>query len=139
MFATVGISLVPVPTDPATQVSAILAGDYDLVLIDRSIPAETTMRLSELFRTGSSRNYTASGDAELDALFAEVSTAADDAERVALIDPILDTMGGWLPVVPLVAGALGRIVGPDVLGFPDGDPNMTSQEIFDLRQVWVRQ
>lgn len=139
MFAEVGVTLNYDVVDPTAQVGAIISGEYQLALHDRAIPAETTHTLRQYFGTGQQRNFSATSIPEFDALTLEVTSAASDAERIALIPDLLRVLTDEVVTGPIISGALGRIVGPRVLGFPDGDPNNNSTEIFDLRQVWVQQ
>lgn len=137
-LAAVGIDLQPVAVEPATQIANIVSGDFDAMLQDRSFPAETTKIFSQAFGA-TFYNFGSGTNPDFDALIEQVDSASSDEARQALIPAMLDVLAEWLPVVPIASGGLGRVLGSNVLGFPDGDPNATSSEMFDLRQVWVSQ
>lgn len=137
MLGAAGIDLEYSAATPTTQVTAALTGDFDLLMMDQGVPAETTARLRTLFGSDQPLNFGKVGNPDLDALLDEASQAASNDERTALIPSMQETLTEWVPVVPLVAGALGRILGPDVKGFPDGIPQPTSQDLFDARYIWV--
>lgn len=135
-LAEVGIDLQPTVVEPATQISNIVAGTFDAMLMDRAFPAETTQIFSQAFGANF-RNFGSGTNPEFDVLISQALSAPSDAERQAVIPEMLAVLSEWLPVVPVVSTGLGRVVGSEVAGFPDGDPNATSSEMFDLRHVWV--
>ncbi|WP_159499851.1 ABC transporter substrate-binding protein [Microbacterium sp. 18062] len=132
----VGIDLQPTVMEPATQISNIVAGTFDAMLMDRAFPAETTQIFSQAFGANF-RNFGSGTNPDFDALIAQAVAAPTDADRQAVIPEMLAVLSEWMPVVPIVSTGLGRVLGPDVAGFPDGDPNATSSEMFDLRKVWM--
>jgi len=138
-LSEVGITLNYTAQDPTSQIAQIVSGSFETFLFQGTIPAETSHSLASHFGTGSFLNFGLAGNPDLDALFAQAAAAKSDDERTALIPKELDVIREWEPVIPIVGYALARIVGPRVLGFPDGDPNTTSMEVFDLREVWVQQ
>jgi len=137
-LAAVGITLTPEVVDPTTQISNVVAGTFDSLLMPRAFPAETTSILGQAFGA-SFLNFGSGTNPEFEALLDQVAATTTDEERLALVPEMLEVLTEWVPAIPVVGSGIGRIVGPHVAGFPDGDPNSTSSEVFDLSAVWVFQ
>lgn len=136
-LAEVGIVLSIEVLDPTAQLANVIAGTFDAMLQPRAFPAETTSSLSQAFGGGSFLNFGSGSDPDFDALIVEISRTTTDGERLTLVPEMLAVLTEWVPAIPVVGSGIGRIVSARVAGFPDGDPNATSIEAFDLRQVWV--
>lgn len=135
-LAEIGIEMKTSVMEPATMISNIVAGTFDAMLMDRAFPAETTQIFRQAFGADF-RNFGSGTNPDFDVLIGRAVSAPSDADRQAVIPEMLEVLSEWMPVVPIVSTGLGRVIGPDVAGFPDGDPNATSSEMFDLRKVWM--
>jgi peptide/nickel transport system substrate-binding protein len=139
MLSQVGITVNVETVDQTSAVGKYASGEYDFTLITRSMPSETTTVLSQYFRTGSSRNWSAVSVPEFDEAVQEAIAAPSNDDRVALIPEMLDVLAENVVAVPIVSAGAGRVLGPDVAGFPDGDPTSRTVERFDLSRVWVQE
>lgn len=139
-FEAAGITLNYTPTTPTNIVgTAFGTRDFDLILMDNTVGSETTARARALFASDGANNYGGEGNPEMDALLNDAATAISDEERIALIGPMQEVWREWLPTAPLAAGVLGRVIGPNVGGFPGGNPNPRSMDLFQGQYIWVNQ
>lgn len=137
MLAKIGITVKVKPTDPTAQVGLYAQGKWQASIVPRPIPAETTNTLAQYYRTGSSRNWSAVSIPAFDDLVAKAASAASDNAREALIPQELKVLTDNVVSVPLVSAGAGRVLGPRVKGFPDGNPDTPTVESYDLSRVWV--
>ncbi|MGO4690373.1 ABC transporter substrate-binding protein [Glaciibacter sp. 2TAF33] len=137
MLGAIGVTVNIETQDQTALVGKFAGGDFDIALITRAFQPETTTALSQAFRTGSTRNWSKVSIPELDALFDKSAAALSDADRLAVVPKILDVLAKNVVTVPIVSAGSGRVLGPKVKGFPDGDPTTRTIEVFDLSSVWV--
>lgn len=137
MLEAVGVTANIETQDQVALVGKFAAADFDIALITRAIQAETTTSLSQYFRTGSTRNWSQVSIDELDGLFGDAASTLSDEDRLAVVPDILETLAENVVTVPIVSAGSGRVLGPRVAGFPDGDPTSATIEVFDLTRVWV--
>ncbi len=137
MLEEVGVTVNIETQDQVALVGKFTAGEYEVALITRAVQAETTTSLSQYFRTGSTRNWSHVSIPELDAILDRAAEAMSDDERLEFVPDILDVLAENVVTVPIVSSGAGRVLGPRVAGFPDGDPTTRTIEIFDLTRVWV--
>jgi peptide/nickel transport system substrate-binding protein len=137
MLGAIGVTVNIETQDQTALVGKFAAADFDIALITRAIQPETTTALSQYFRTGSTRNWSQVSIPELDALFDKAAGAMSDEERMSVVPDILEILAENVVTVPLVSAGAGRVIGPRIAGFPDGDPTTRTIEVFDLQRVWI--
>jgi peptide/nickel transport system substrate-binding protein len=137
MLGQIGVSVTIAPTEPTVQVGKYASGTNQASLVPRSIRAETTTALRHYFQTGTNRNWSKFSSPTYDALIDETISATSDGERLGYVKELLAVVSEELPMIPVIAGGSGRILGPAVSGFPDGDATSATAERFDLSRVWV--
>jgi peptide/nickel transport system substrate-binding protein len=137
MLAQAGIKVNIETLDQTSIVGKYASRDYDFTLITRTIPSETTSVLSQYFQSGSSRNWSAVDIPEFNKVAEEAAAASSNEERLELVPEMLDILADNVVAVPIVSSGAGRVVGPRIAGFPDGDPTSRTIERFDLSRVWV--
>jgi peptide/nickel transport system substrate-binding protein len=138
MLGEIGVTVTVAPTDPTAQVGKYLTGAHQAGLIPRGIRAETTTGLRQFFGEGNFLNWSRVVIPEFDRLSAEAASATSDSERLAYLPDLLASVNEVLPMIPIVSAGGGRLVGPAVAGFPDGDSTRSTPEVFDLSRVWAK-
>lgn len=139
MYKDVGVAMEYEVATPTTTITAAMSGKFDAFIQDQGVPPETTNRLFNNYSSASFLNFGGAGTPDLDKLFTQAATSASNEERIAKIGPMKEALAGWVPTIPLVSGQLGRVVGADVGGFPDGIPYPSSQDFFEAKYVWLNQ
>jgi len=139
MLGQIGIKVNVETVDQTSAVGKFASGKYDTALVTRSIQSETTTALRQYFNTGSSRNWSHVELPEFDKVIQKAAAATSSEDRLAQVPEMLKVLADNVVTVPIVSAGAGRVLGPNVAGFPDGDPNSTTIERFDLSQVWVKQ
>lgn len=138
MLGQIGITVNIQTLDQTSIVGKYASRNYDFTLITRTMPSETTTVLSQYFQSESSRNWSAVNIPEFDEVASKAAAATSDEERLKIIPEMLDILADNVVAVPIVSSGAGRVIGPNVAGFPDGDPTSRTIERFDLSRVWVK-
>lgn len=124
--------------DQTSAVGKFASGEYGATLITRAVQSETTTALGQYFRSGSSRNWSWTTIPEFDGVAQQAASASSADDRLAQIPMMLDVLAENVVAVPIVSAGAGRVLGPNIGGFPDGDPTSRTIERFDLSRVWAK-
>lgn len=138
MLGQIGITVNIETVDQTSLVGKIAQGEHQATLLTRTLQGETTTALRQYFHSESSRNWTKTSVPEVDTLLEESASAATDEERLAAVPEILELLAEDVATIPIVSSGAGRILGPDVAGFPDGDVTSRTIERFDPTEVWMK-
>lgn len=138
MLGQIGIKVNIETADQTSAVGKFASGEYGATLITRAVQSETTTALSQYFRTGSTRNWSWVSIPEFDDVAQAAASATSAEDRLTQIPNMLDVLAENVVAVPIVSAGAGRVLGPNIGGFPDGDPTSRTIERFDLSKVWVK-